>query len=316
MSPSVSILVPTLRRPESLERALRSLLAQHDFDRLVREIVVVDNSPEASARSLVHDLAAGAGRPLLYVHEPRPGVATARNTGLAAAVGELIAFLDDDEEAPPDWLATLIACHRTHGADVTFSAIRGCVPDGVASWMRPYLERLFSRLGPERSGPTKLFWGCGASLMTRATALRGPAPFDTAHDDTGGEDDTLFRRLQAEGRCFAWCREAEVLEHAPAHRATLRYALRRAFAFGQSPCQAAVRRGDPFGLLYWMGVGAGQTAVYGTAAALLWLLRHPARAGMFDRTARGVGKLLWMQRFEPRFYGAAEIARTAQAVRG
>jgi hypothetical protein len=99
-----------------------------------------------------------------------------------------------------------------------------------------------------------------------------------------------------------------VVEHAPPERATMAYALRRAFAYGQSPCQAAVQRRDLLGLLFWMGVGAGQTAVYGAAAALLWLLRHPGRAGMLDRTARGVGKLLWMQRFEPRFYGRAALA--------
>ena len=306
MSGPVTVLVPTLRRPASLERALRSLLAQQGFERLVREIVVVDNAPEASARETVHAVAAEATRPVLYVHEPNPGVATARNAGLQVAVGEYIAFLDDDEEAPPHWLGALLDAHQRFAADVTFGAIEGRVPDG-AGWARGYLERLFSRFGPAQSGVSATYWGCGNSLMTRATALAGPAPFDTARDQTGGEDDILFRRLQAEGWRFAWSREAWVWEHAPAERANLRYALRRAFAFGQSPCQGAVERRDLAGLLFWMGVGAGQTVVYGTGAAALWLLRHPARAGLYDRTARGLGKLLWMDRFVPRFYGRAAL---------
>ena len=89
------------------------------------------------------------------------------------------------------------------------------------------------------------------------------------------------------------------------------HALKRAFAYGQSPCQAAARRRDPLGLVLWMLIGAGQTLVYGSGAALLWLVRHPRRADLLDRTARGVGKLLWMPAFEPLFYGQAEAARTA-----
>ena len=305
----ISLIIPTLRRPESLARALRSVLGQIGFDSLIAEVVVVDNSPEASARTLVEALTPAFPRPLVFVHAPRPGVATARNAGLEAASGELIAFLDDDEEAPPHWLGALLEAHRTHGADVTFGAVHGRAPT-AAPWTRPYFERLFSRFGPRHAGPTRHFWGCGNSLMTRATALAGPAPFDVARDQSGGEDDTLFRRLAREGRRFVWSPEAWVYEHAPAHRATMDYALKRAFAYGQSPCQAAARRRDPVLLLLWMGIGAGQTLVYGTGALILWLIRHPRRADLFDRTARGVGKLLWMPAFEPMFYGHAEAART------
>jgi hypothetical protein len=93
----------------------------------------------------------------------------------------------------------------------------------------------------------------------------------------------------------------------------LHHALRRAFAFGQSPCQDAARNGDALGVAKWMLIGAGQTAVFGVAAALLWLLRRPERADMLDRTARGLGKVLWTGRFEPKFYGAAEVRRTDAA---
>jgi hypothetical protein len=260
----------------------------------------------------VETLSAEAELPLLYVHEPRPGVATARNAGLAVASGSLIAFLDDDEEAPPSWLAALLRSHREFQADVTFGPILGLAP-AAPDWAADYLERLFSRTGPRRSGLLDEPYGCGNSLLTRATALAGAEPFDAGQDQTGGEDDVLFRRLQAQGRRFAWASDAWVYEHAPAHRATMRYALRRAFAYGQSPCQAAAERRDPVSIAKWMLVGMVQSTVFGLAALVAWSLRHPRRADLLDRTARGWGKVLWMPWFEPRFYGAAEVRRSASA---
>jgi glycosyltransferase involved in cell wall biosynthesis len=310
MTADISIIMPTLRRPDSLARAVRSVFAQTGAGSL--ELVVVDNSPEGSARAGVEALQLEAPYPVLFVHEPRPGVATARNSGLAAASGSLIAFLDDDEEAPEGWLHALVAVHREHDADVTFGAIRGRAPDG-SGWVTAYLERLFSRTGPTRSGPVTTHWGCGNSLLTRATTLEGPTPFDPAMDQIGGEDDVLFTRLADAGRRFAWAAEAWVWEHPAPHRATLAYAVRRAFAYGQGPSQTASYKGDHLGVVKWMIIGAAQTAVFGAAAGALWLLRRPERADMLDRAARGLGKVLWTPRFEPRFYGAAEVARSDAA---
>jgi hypothetical protein len=52
-----------------------------------------------------------------------------------------------------------------------------------------------------------------------------------------------------------------------------------------------------------MGVGLGQTAVYGSVAIAKWLLGRPDRAAALDRAARGLGKVLWFPPFKPRFYG-------------
>lgn len=301
----VAVLIPTLRRPESLARALRSLFGQ---TAAMREIVVVDNDPQGTAAPVVEGLRAEAPCPLVLVHAPTPGVATARNAGLAATEAPLIAFLDDDEAASPGWLAALLDVQAATGADVVFSPIRGRVPDTVG-WTRDYLERFFGREGPADSGLIDRAYGCGASLMVRATALPGPAPFDTRADQAGGEDDALFAALAARGGRFAWAAEAEVEEFAPPHRATMRYALARAFAYGQGPSQTAAKARDWPGVARWMVIGAGQAVVWGAAALMLTLLNRPSRARMMDRAARGVGKVLWMKGLEPRFYGARELAR-------
>lgn len=308
----ISILVPTFRRPESLRRALRSLGRQQDGATLIETIVVVDNAPEGSARELTAAFASDCDSPVVYVHEPKPGVATARNRGLAEIAAPHVAFLDDDETASPDWLQRLYAVHLRFEADVTFGPVRGVAPDAPSS-ARAYLERFFSRLGRAESGLTDEVWGCGNSLMKRATALAGAAPFDVACDQSGGEDDRLFARLRAEAGRFAWAADALVDEHAPAHRATVAYALRRAYSYGQSPSQLAAQRKRPIEVAKWMAIGAVQASVYAAAAAPLFLAGRPEAYPMADRAARGLGKAFWFK--SEGFYGEALLKQRKPAWR-
>ncbi|WP_298163470.1 glycosyltransferase family 2 protein [Brevundimonas sp.] len=301
----VSVLVPTMRRPESLERALRSLFAQ---TAPMASIVVVDNDPAATARETVARLTPECPCPLIYGHEPRPGVATARNAGLSLTDAPLIAFLDDDEAASPGWLAALLTALDQTRTDVIFGPIAGRVPADTG-WATPYLEAFFGRAGPTTTQRIDKPWGCGNSLMIRATALPGTAPFDASADQSGGEDDALFAALEARGGTFGWAADAWVDEFAPSHRATMRYALSRAFAYGQGPSQTAAKAGDWPGVARWMIVGAVQALVWGLAAIMVTIMAHPSRAHLMDRAARGLGKIFWMKGFEPRFYGARELAR-------
>ena len=299
----VAVVIPTLRRPDSLLRALGSLTTQ---TLKPTTVVVVDNDPAGSAEATVRGL--GDALPLIYVHAPKPGVATARNAGVAATDAPLVAFLDDDEVASPGWLQALVTTQTATGADAVFGPIQGRAPD-ASPWLKPYLERFFGRAGPAESGRLDHAFGCGNSLLVRATALPGPAPFDPAADQIGGEDDLLFSGLAAGGGRFGWAAEAWVEEFAPAHRATLSYALARAFAYGQGPSQTAAAQRRWPALARWMMVGAAQLAIHGAVAAALTAARDPRRADAMDRAARGLGKILWMRGFEPRFYGARELSR-------
>lgn len=308
MTPDIAIIVPTLRRPRELSRALASIQGQKDVDTRLREIVVIDNDPLATAREAVAQIAKESRFPIIYAHEPRPGVATARNAALALTSAPLIAFLDDDEVASPGWLSALIAAQSQLNSDVTFGPIRGRVPEGTG-WATPYLERFFGRDGPDHTGLIDHAYGCGNSLMVRQTALPGSVPFDVNADQSGGEDDALFSALEARGGQFGWAAEAWVDEYAPPHRATLRYALARAFAYGQSPAQIAHRAGKPHEVLFWMGVGLIQTLLWSLASLGLMMIGSPRRAESLDRAARGLGKIFWMEGLEPRFYGLQEVER-------
>jgi succinoglycan biosynthesis protein ExoM len=300
----LTVMIPTQRRLGGLAVAVRSVLGQQGVALSDLEIVVVDNDQVDSARSTVEALAADAACAIHYVHEPRAGVANARNAGMAKASGQLIAFLDDDEEAPAGWLTALLTAQVKYDADVVFGPVRARAPDSVAEH-REYLERFFSRLGPAEAGVIDHYYGCGDSLLRRSALPHPVSPFATERNQIGGEDDMLFGQMKAAGAVFAWEPAAWVWEDPVPERLTLDYTIARAFAYGQGPSAhcAAATPPDRVGVARWMAIGVGQAAVFGAVAGLKWLTRAGDRADWLDKAARGLGKTLWWGPFKIHFYG-------------
>ncbi len=304
MEPEISIIIPTQRRNGPLMLAARSAIRQQGVDPTRLELVIVDNDAIPSARETVRALEGEAAFPVIYVHEPRAGVAYARNAAMARARGQVVAFLDDDEEAPDGWLAALLAQMEASSADAVFGPVRARAPDNVRRH-RDYLEHFFSRLGPDNAGVIKDYYGCGNSLVRRSALPDPVAPFSMLRNFIGGEDDLLFGGMQADGAVFAWAPDAWVWEDPAPSRLSLRYTIARAFAYGQGPtehCAASTPPNYP-GIAKWMAVGLVQGSLFGLIAAFKWLVRAPDRAEALDRAARGFGKTFWGKPFKIEFYG-------------
>lgn len=303
-APRISLIIPTQRRLAGLQMAARSTFRQVGVDPAELELVVVDNDQADSARATVQVLAAEAPFPVVYVHEPDPGVANARNAAMGQARGDFIAFLDDDEEAPAGWLAALLAAQATYDADVVFGPVRGRAPPEITQH-RDYLERFFSREGPAEAGLLSHYYGCGDSLLRRAALPDPKAPFSKIRNHIGGEDDLLFGQMKAHGARFAWEPAAWVWEDPVPSRLSLDYTIRRAFAYGQGPsaaCAAAEPR-DWLGLAGWMAQGLVQAGLFGLLALYKKATNAPDYAFTLDRAARGLGKTLWWGPFKLQFYG-------------
>lgn len=102
MYPLVSVIIPTYKRPNTLDRAITSVLTQTYPN--VEVIVVDDNNPDSIDRTLTETkMARYINEPrVFYVkHEQNKNGSAARNTGARAAKGEFLAFLDDDDEFLP-----------------------------------------------------------------------------------------------------------------------------------------------------------------------------------------------------------------------
>ena len=96
--PLISVIIPHLNQPQALEACLRSLDAQ-SLERSLFEIIVVDNGSICVPEHLV---ASCPGTRLF--RETRPGPGPARNLGIQHATGDILAFIDADCRAHPDWL--------------------------------------------------------------------------------------------------------------------------------------------------------------------------------------------------------------------
>jgi glycosyltransferase involved in cell wall biosynthesis len=99
-----SVVICTYQRVDLLTSALDSLGGQKLApDRF--EVLVVDNGMSESAGEAVQERQKlFPGHTFRYIAEPKIGLAAARNTGIVAAVGDWIGFLDDDARADPSWL--------------------------------------------------------------------------------------------------------------------------------------------------------------------------------------------------------------------
>lgn len=142
---TVSIIIPAYNARAFIARALQSALAQNVKN---AEIIVVDDGSTDGTRELVATYAARGVR--LVCHENRAGASAARNTGVAIARGEYVAFLDADDEWMPEKLdkqltlistnpgMTLVSCRANlfdeTGRD-TGDIYRGAVPArGQSAW--------------------------------------------------------------------------------------------------------------------------------------------------------------------------------------
>ncbi len=132
--PRVSVVIPTYDRADRVQEAVDSVLAQtyRDF-----EIVVVDDgSTDETGRAL-----ARYGDRIRYLWQHNRGAGAARNAGIAASGGELIAFLDSDDLYLPQRLEVAVAvldAHPSFGANYVDARI---LDASGRLWVRSHLER-------------------------------------------------------------------------------------------------------------------------------------------------------------------------------
>ena len=186
-APFISVVICTRDRVDQLKRCLSYVdkLQYPDF-----EVVVVDNAPSSDAAQVLIEERPGKV-PYRYVVEPRGGLSWARNAGISAASGDIIAFLDDDEAPDSYWLVGL-AGGFDRGDDI------GCVTGLIAPsrldtdvqwWFelvgghskgRGFSADVFASDGPQSPLYPLPPFGAGGNMAFRREALERIGGFDVA----------------------------------------------------------------------------------------------------------------------------------------
>lgn len=298
----VSIVIPTRRRPEGLRKAVLSCLRQEDLERPV-ELVVIDNDSEGTAAPIVAELVRNARTPIRYLREDRPGISFARNTGVAAARGCYVAFLDDDEVAAPRWLASLLATIERARADIAIGPVypEFSAPDSAVP---PYAKKMYTRDARLQSGAELTWGGIGNCLIDAARCFTSESPFDPRLGLTGGEDAVFLHQARIEGRKLVWCAEAIAWESLAPDKLTPSYLLRRSFRGGQTTTfkHVEAKPMEPWRALRWMAIGCAQVLAYAPLGALLFLARQSSWLETSAKAASGLGKAFWHPALQPQLY--------------
>ena len=223
-SAAVSVIVPTRDRPAALRRCVGSRLAQQLPAGAELEVLVVD---DGGAPPIALDTRHGGAVTLRLIRQDNQGPAAARNTGLREAGGPLVAFIDDDCEATPTWIAALLAaaaCHPGCGlGGRVVNALAGNRCAEASQLLVTFLCEYYTRHDGARFFTSN-------NLAFPRDALLAAGGFDTRYQRAAGEDRELCDRWVDGGRRLVAVPDA-VVRHA--HDLTLASFCRQHLTYGR-----------------------------------------------------------------------------------
>lgn len=219
----------------AVESALDQDFAAHDV------VVVIDHCSQLLA--LAEERFGSHDRVRVVENDREPGLSGARNAGVAAARGDVVAFLDDDAVAQPGWAQALMRHYR----DPLVAGVGGhAAPVWPADCRPAWLPTEFDwvvgcsyRGQPTSLAPVRNPLGCNMSIrrtvLERVGAFRSEVGRVGAHP-VGGEETELCIRISADDPSarILYDPDARVRHRVTPDRATLRYFRRRCYHEGMS----------------------------------------------------------------------------------
>jgi GT2 family glycosyltransferase len=240
-APRVSVVVCTYNGGRTLDQCLRSLAALNYPD---CQVIVVDDGSTDDTRAILarHPFA-------LAIHQPNRGLSVARNVGLVAATGEIVAYTDSDCYADPDWLTHLVYQIERSGAAAVggpnLTPPDGCLAACVAASPGQPTHVLESDQVAEHIP--------GCNMAFRRDALLAINGFDPVYRKAGDDVDVCWR-LQQAGEWITFAPGAFVWHH---RRQGPKSYLRQQSGYGEAESLLLFKHPDKFnsrGEGKWRGV--------------------------------------------------------------
>lgn len=249
ISASVIICAYTEKRLDEVRAAIRSAASQTPAP--IEIIVVIDHND-----ALLATLSAEFPAARVIANAHRQGLSGARNTGVHAASGDVVAFLDDDAVAPAGWLAALLAPY----ADPDVAAVGGGAtpvwPAGRPAWLPREFDWVVGCTfegQPTEIGPVRNLLGCNMSVRRDVVIAAGgfnEGLGRSGNDAAGCEETELCIRIrQMNGAAKIIYDPRIVVRHSiSADRTAWRYFRTRCIAEGRSKARLSVEVGSDDGL--------------------------------------------------------------------
>lgn len=225
----VSVIVPVLDAAGTLPACLAAL---ERLEPAPAEILIVDNGSKDASLALARSFASRQhSQRVQILQETERGASAARNTGVRASQGDVIAFTDADCAPEPDWLGYVLPFFE----DPTVGAVAGRVVPAPPASVLERFSALYTLRAPEAPSRHRTWTPDSggfptANLVLRKNVFDAIGGFDSRLR-LYGEDYDLCARIYAAGREIAYEPRARVAHR---HRTSFGGMLRQAFGFGGS----------------------------------------------------------------------------------
>lgn len=219
----ISVIIPTFNRCQSLKRCLDSLKDQ-TYHKLNYEVVVVDDGSTDGTESFLKRYGGGINFIFSYYRQENKGPAAARNLGIRNAVGDLIAFTDDDCFAATDWLEQLAKGFT----EEKVAGVGGTVSPYTSGMVSDYIHYM-KVLEPGMSEGMVLYLVTANACYQRAI-IDEVGGFSERIRNPGGEDPELSIKILEKGYELAYNPQSIIFHQ---HRETLRGMIRMFYNHGR-----------------------------------------------------------------------------------
>ncbi len=238
----LDVVVPSYNRSALLEKTLTSLVEASVPDGMEVTLYVVDNNSTDGTREVVEAFASQSSLPVRYWLETRQSSSYARNTGIQAGSGELIGFIDDDEQVCSGWYQAVLKEFRDEAVFFIGGPYYAEAGVRLPAWLPPSYR---AATGIQDAKPRAVFGAGHAGNLNSGNAVLRRSVFEAIglYSEKLGrsgkgllseEDADLYRRIQEAGFRGIFVPELVIYHHVPAERLTKRYHRRWCFWRGVS----------------------------------------------------------------------------------
>lgn len=256
----LDVVVPTYNRSHLLKRTILSLLNAPIPAGLDLKIIIADNNSKDDTAQVVCEIQSQSDRDISYIKVTRQGLSFARNAGIAAGDGDVIGFIDDDEEIHNDWFNVVSREFVDSETQFIGGPYLGNWAAPRPAWLPPGYHAVVGVIPPKPRAP---FGGTfpgilmGGNAVVRRSVFGYVGLYSTKLGRSGKgllseEDADFYRRLCAANLRGVYVPDLIIYHHVPSDRLTRTYHRRWCYWRGASQGIAAREQKEP--VRYLLGI--------------------------------------------------------------